>query len=102
MYGIFPYFWRQGARRIRHEIESRIMVDIKISANLSSAVVDALKEIAAKRGISMTEALRQAISHEKFFQDAVDQDQRVLLEEPKTGRLREVLLPPSLKTTSRS
>jgi predicted transcriptional regulator len=77
------------------------MVDIKISANLSSAVVDALKEIAAKRGISMTEALRQAISHEKFFQDAVDQDQKVLLEEPKTGRLREVLLPPSLKTTSR-
>jgi hypothetical protein len=65
-------------------------------------VVDALKEIAAKRGISMTEALRQAISHEKFFQDAVDQDQKVLLEEPKTGRLREVLLPPSLKTTPRA
>jgi hypothetical protein len=65
-------------------------------------VVDALKEIAAKRGISMTEALRQAISHEKFFQDAVDQDQKVLLEEPKTGRLREVLLPPTLKTTSRA
>jgi predicted transcriptional regulator len=78
------------------------MADVKISANLSSAVVDALKEIAAKRGISMTEALRQAISHEKFFQDAVDQDQKVLLEEPKTGRLREVLLPPSLKTTPRA
>jgi predicted transcriptional regulator len=77
------------------------MADVKISANLSAAVVDALKEIAAKRGISMTEALRQAISHEKFFQDAVDQDQKVLLEEPKTGRLREVVLPPSLKTTPR-
>jgi predicted transcriptional regulator len=78
------------------------MADVKISANLSSAVVDALKEIAAKRGISITEALRQAISHEKYFQDAIDQDQKVLLEEPKTGRLREVVLAPSLKPSSRS
>jgi predicted transcriptional regulator len=77
------------------------MANVKISANLSSAVVDALKEIAAKRGISMTEALRQAISHEKFFRDAVDQDQKVLLEEPKTGRLWEGLLAPTLKITSR-
>jgi hypothetical protein len=78
------------------------LADVKISANLSSAVVDALKEIAAKRGISMTEALRQAISHEKYFQDAIDQDQKILLEEPKSGRLREVVLLPSLKTTSSS
>jgi hypothetical protein len=77
------------------------MADVKISANLSSAVVDALKDIAAKRGVSMTEALRQAISHEKYFQDAIDQDQRILLEEPKSGRLREVVLVPSLKTGSR-
>jgi hypothetical protein len=73
------------------------LADVKISANLSSAVVDALKEIAAKRGISMTEALRQAISHEKYFQDAIDQDQKILLEEPKSGKLREVVLVPSLR-----
>lgn len=73
------------------------MGDVKISANLSSAVVDALKELAAKRGISMTEALRQAISHEKYFQDAVDQDQKILLEDPKSGRFREVILAPSLR-----
>ena len=76
------------------------MADVKLSANLSRAVVDALKEIAEKRGISMTEALRQAISHEKYFQDAVDQDLKILLEEPKSGRLREVVLAPSLKTGS--
>ena len=74
---------------------------MKISANLSAAVIEALKDIAAKRGVCMTEALRQAISHEKYFQDAIDQDQRILLEEPKSGRLREVVLVPSLKTGSR-
>jgi predicted transcriptional regulator len=77
------------------------MADVKISANLSTAVVEALKDIAAKRGVSMTEALRQAISHEKYFQDAIDQDQRILLEDPKSGRLREVVLVPSLKTAQR-
>jgi hypothetical protein len=70
------------------------MAEVKISANLSATVVDVLKEIAAKRGISMTEALRQAISHEKYFQDAIDRDQKILIEEPKSGRLREVVRSP--------
>jgi hypothetical protein len=77
------------------------VADVKLSANLSTAVVDALKDIAAKRGISMTEALRQAISHEKYFQDAIDQDKKILLAEPRSGRLREVLLVPSLWNDSR-
>jgi hypothetical protein len=80
---------------------ARVARDVKISANLSASVVEALKDIAARRGVSMTEALRQAISHEKYFQDAIDQDQKILLEEPKSGRLREVVLAPSLRTSSR-
>ena len=73
------------------------MADVKLSALLSSTVVDALREVAAKRGISMTEALRQAISHEKYFQDAIDQNRKILIEEPKSGRLVEVVLAPSSK-----
>ena len=73
------------------------MADVKLSAVLSSTVVDALREVAAKRGISMTEALRQAISHEKYFQDAIDQNRKILIEEPKSGRLVEVVLAPSPK-----
>jgi predicted transcriptional regulator len=64
---------------------------VKLSANLSQPVVDALRAIAETRGVSMTEALRQAISHEKFFQDAIDNHQKVLLED-KAGKLREVFL----------
>ena len=56
---------------------------VKISANLSSVVVDALRDIASKRGISLTEALRQAISHEKFFLDARQEGKKILLEDQK-------------------
>ena len=70
---------------------------VKISANLSEAVFDALKDTAAKKGVSMTEALRQAISHEHYFQDAVAQGHKILLEEPATGRIREVVIDPVVK-----
>jgi hypothetical protein len=63
---------------------------VKISANLSEAVVEALAKIARVRGISKTEALRQAISHESFLLDAAETN-RVLLEDRKSGKLREVV-----------
>ena len=68
---------------------------VKLSANLSRSVVDALKDVAEKRGVSMTEVLRQAISHEKYFQDASERDEKVLLED-KSGRIREIVMASSL------
>jgi hypothetical protein len=64
---------------------------VKISANLSRVVVDALRDVAQKRGVSMTEALRQAISHEKYFVEATQEKKRVLLEDTTNGKIREVL-----------
>lgn len=69
---------------------------VKISANLSEEVVEALKQTARKKGVSVQEALRQAISVQKYFQDAVDQGQQVLLEEPGSGRLWRVRMDPTL------
>ncbi len=68
------------------------MADIKLSANLSEAVVNARKDIAGKRGISMTEALSQAISREKFFVDAIASHKKILLKDPHSDRLNEVLI----------
>ena len=64
---------------------------VKLSANLSRPVANTLKELAERRGVSMTEMLRQAISHEKFFQDAVDQDEKVLVRD-RNGNYREIIL----------
>lgn len=68
---------------------------VKLSANVSRPVIDALKDLAQKRGVTMTEALRQAISHEKFFQDVVDKGGKVILDNG-SGHLNQVILPPSL------
>jgi predicted transcriptional regulator len=60
---------------------------VKISANLSPDVFNALKEIAAKRGVTMTEALRQSISTEKFLQDTIAKNGKILIEDSdKTQR----------------
>lgn len=64
---------------------------VKISANLSVQVVEALKSIAKDRGISMTEALRRAIGTEKFLLDADKEGSKILIED-KDHRMRQIIL----------
>ena len=64
---------------------------VKISANLPKSVVDALRSIADQQGISMTEALRRAISTEKFLIDAAANDSKVLIED-KDKTVRQLVL----------
>ncbi len=64
---------------------------VKMSVNLSKTVVDALRSIASKREISMTEALRRAISTEKFLMDETDGGSKVLIEDKKHN-IRQILL----------
>jgi hypothetical protein len=64
---------------------------VKISANLPADAVEALKKLAAKRGISMTEVLRTAIGTEAYLDKARTEDrQKVLLEDEK-GKIRELV-----------
>ncbi len=63
---------------------------VKMSVNLSSDVVDVLRDLAAKRRTTMTEVLRQAIGTEKFIDDVKEEDGKVLVEDKK-GRLRQLV-----------
>jgi len=64
---------------------------ITLKADISAEVANTLKDLAERRGVSMTRMLQQAIVHEKFFQDVLDKKQKVLIEEGP-GRFSEVLL----------
>jgi len=68
------------AHRAKHHI-------VKLSVNLASAVIDALRELARKRGVTMTEVIRDAIGNEKFFDNAVRAGSKILIED-KHGRVR--------------
>jgi predicted transcriptional regulator len=52
-----------------------------ISAELPKALLDALKELAEKRGVSANTVLQQAIVNEKFLSDSLDAGKNVLLQE---------------------
>lgn len=53
---------------------------VKISANLAPEVVETIKELAKKRGISMTELLRRAVAVEKFLDEEIERGSTILIE----------------------
>jgi predicted transcriptional regulator len=66
------------------------MAGKKVTVNLGDEVVQALNEIATTRGVTMTEALRQAIANEKFLQDEINQGSRILIEDKERNVQRVV------------
>jgi hypothetical protein len=56
----------------------------KISVNLSDEVLAALRDLAARDNVTMTETLRRAISTLKLLQDAQREGKSVLLRDPAT------------------
>jgi predicted transcriptional regulator len=67
------------------------MATTKVTVNLPDDVVKALDMLATKRGITKTEALRQAIVNEKFFQDTHDGGDEVLIRDTKKDTLSRVV-----------
>ncbi|MGH8524911.1 MAG: ribbon-helix-helix protein, CopG family [Gammaproteobacteria bacterium] len=61
----------------------------KVTVNLSDETIEDLREVAKKRGITLTEAIRQAIATEKFVQKEREEGGKVLIEK-RGGRVREV------------
>lgn len=54
----------------------------KVSMNLPDEVLDVLRQMAGRDGVSMTEATRRAISMWKFLDDAQRAGKAVLLRDP--------------------
>ena len=69
---------------------SEVASKVKASFNLLQSDVDTLKEIAQRRGITVTEVLRGAIATEKYLRDAADQGDSIFIEE-KGGLVRQIV-----------
>lgn len=63
---------------------------VRLSVNLSPDVADALKQYASRKGISITEAVRRAITVLMFVENAQSRGASLHLEEG--GALKEILL----------
>ena len=63
----------------------------KISINLSEDVIKALKEMAQQDNVTMTEAIRRAISTQKFLDDAQRRGKAILLEDIETKQVERII-----------
>ena len=54
---------------------------VKVTVNLPDSTVDALRKLAEERGITMTEAMRQSIENQSFFQQEVKNGNKILIED---------------------
>ena len=62
----------------------------KLTVNLTDDAMAALKELADKRGVTLGQALGQAIASEKYFSDEISKGGKVLIERPNQT-VREVV-----------
>lgn len=69
--------------------EERLIV--KTSVNLPQEDLDALREMAQRRGSTMADVLRRAISIERFLEETRAEGGKVLIE-TKDKQLRELLI----------
>lgn len=70
--------------------ESSAAGPVRMSINLSAEAADALRALTTKRGITLTEAIRRAISTQKYVDDASSRGARILIEEPD-GSVKELI-----------
>ena len=64
---------------------------VKTTVNLPAEALDAIRHIAERRGITMTEAIRQAIATEKFLFDAQKEGGKLLIEE-RDKKVKQIIL----------
>ena len=65
-------------------------MSIKVTVNLPDDTVEGLRKIAAEKGITLTEAMRQVIESQRFLHQEMRKGSKVLLEKPDQT-LRQVI-----------
>ncbi len=68
------------------------IMSVKLTVNLPEDTVEGIKQIAEKRGITVTEALRQALETHRFLDTELRQGSKVLLEK-RDRSLRQLVFP---------
>lgn len=63
----------------------------KVSMNLNDEVLEALRELANRDGLTLTEVTRRAISTWKFLDDAQRSGRAVLLRDPQSGETERLI-----------
>jgi Ribbon-helix-helix protein, copG family len=63
----------------------------KVTVNLPDETVEALKSIAADRGTTVTEALRQVIESQRFLDSEVQKGSDLLIQNPTDKSVRQVI-----------
>ncbi|MFW3631242.1 ribbon-helix-helix protein, CopG family [Rhodococcus qingshengii] len=80
----------------KNEVPTSPAVDqtkpIRLSVNMNNETADALREIADRYGVSVTEAVRRAISVAHFVEQETRAGKTVQIEDPKTGKVRELVM----------
>ncbi len=71
--------------------ESETKPPVKTSVTLPQETLDTLREIAGRRGTTMAEVLRQAISMEKYLQDTTAQGGKILIKDVGNDTLKELV-----------
>lgn len=62
----------------RHDYYEGIMMSTRLSVNINDETEAALRELAARRGTSVTEIVRRAVSVYKLVEDEVGQNKKTL------------------------
>lgn len=65
---------------------------VRLSVNLNEETADALRQLAADKGITITEVMRRAIAVTKFLYDEQDKGKTIQVVSRK-GKIRNVVLP---------
>ncbi|TCC43446.1 ribbon-helix-helix protein, CopG family [Kribbella sindirgiensis] len=68
---------------------------VRLSVNLAADAMDTLRWLANRRGLSLTETIRRAITVLKFIEDEVDKGNKLAVVETDANgqeRVREILL----------